>query len=428
MAWNGTGTFNRIYSWVADKAAAIDITGSRMDTDTNDIVSNGLGNCLTRDGQGQPTANLPMNGFKHTGAAAGSSSGDYATFGQLTNGTVPFDGTTITGTSFVSSGSYTGTSFVSSGSYTGTSFVSSGSYIFSDGTELNSAISLGTRNRFINGGMAIDQRHAGASQTITAGAALAYTIDRWYAFCTGANVTGQRVGGTASDQFYYVFTGASSNATTGFGQRIEAANSFDLAGTTATLSVSLASSSLTTVTWTAYYANSTDAFGSLASPTKTQFATGSFTITSTLTRYTASVSVPSAATTGIEVVFTTGALGATQTLTYSASQIEPGSVATPLDRPLIGDVYDKCLRYYRVVTTYIQNIGASGAASLCSFPAGIPEMRVTPTATQINPGTSTNSSSFSCTVIAANLISWNAIPGTGYWYWINPVYGLSAEL
>jgi hypothetical protein len=30
MAWNGTGTFNRIYSWVADKAAAIDITGSRM--------------------------------------------------------------------------------------------------------------------------------------------------------------------------------------------------------------------------------------------------------------------------------------------------------------------------------------------------------------------------------------------------------------
>ena len=46
-------------------------------------------------------------------------------------------------------------------------------------------------NRIINGAMNIDQRNAGASQTITAAAALAYTVDRWYAYCTGANVTGQ---------------------------------------------------------------------------------------------------------------------------------------------------------------------------------------------------------------------------------------------
>ena len=52
----------------------------------------------------------------------------------------------------------------------------------------------GFKNRIINGGMKIDQRNAGASQTITAAAALAYTVDRWYAYCTGANVTGQRVG------------------------------------------------------------------------------------------------------------------------------------------------------------------------------------------------------------------------------------------
>lgn len=38
---------------------------------------------LFRDGSNAPTANLPMGAFKHTGAAAGSATGDYATFEQL---------------------------------------------------------------------------------------------------------------------------------------------------------------------------------------------------------------------------------------------------------------------------------------------------------------------------------------------------------
>lgn len=61
MPWNGSGVFNRIFSWVADKNAALDIIASRMDTDTNDIVANGLGNCITRDGQGQPIASIIPN-------------------------------------------------------------------------------------------------------------------------------------------------------------------------------------------------------------------------------------------------------------------------------------------------------------------------------------------------------------------------------
>jgi hypothetical protein len=113
------------------------------------------------------------------------------------------------------------------------------------------------RNIFINGSFGIDQRRDGSSQTFTAAAALAYSVDRWYGYCTGANVTGQRIAGTAPDQFFYRFTGATSNTLVGFGQRIEAANSFHFAGQTATLSVSLASSSLTSVTWTAFYANTT---------------------------------------------------------------------------------------------------------------------------------------------------------------------------
>lgn len=86
MPWNGSGTFNRIFSWVADKAAGLDIIASRMDTDTNDIAAQGFGNCLTRDGQGQPTANLPMAGFRHTGVQNAVTRSDYSSFGQVQDG------------------------------------------------------------------------------------------------------------------------------------------------------------------------------------------------------------------------------------------------------------------------------------------------------------------------------------------------------
>ena len=86
IPWNGAGNFNRIYSWVADKAAGLDIIASRMDADTNDLSTNGFGNCLTRDGQGQPTASLPMAGFRHTGVQNAVNRTDYAAFGQLQDG------------------------------------------------------------------------------------------------------------------------------------------------------------------------------------------------------------------------------------------------------------------------------------------------------------------------------------------------------
>ena len=203
------------------------------------------------------------------------------------------------------------------------------------------------RNVLTNGAFIIDQRNSGASQTITAGAALAYTVDRWYAYCTGANITGARVAGAAPSRYYYRFTGATSNTAVGFGQRIETDNSLHLAGRNATLSVSLASTSLTSITWTAYYATTTDTFGTLASPTRTSIATGAFTINSTLTRYSANISVPSAATTGIEIVFTGGALLGSQTLTFDDAQLELGSVATPFEQRPIGIEIALCHRYYR---------------------------------------------------------------------------------
>lgn len=241
---------------------------------------------------------------------------------------------------------------------------------------------LGFRNTLTNGSFQVDQRNSSAAQTITSGAVLAYTADRWYAYCTGANVTGQRIAGSAPYQYNYQFTGATSNTLVGFGQRIEAANSFNYAGNTATLSASIKSSSLTSITWTLYYATTTDTFGTIASPTRTQIATGTFTISATLTNYTAQIVVPAAATTGLELVFTTGALVASQTLVFAGIQLEQNYQPTPFEQRPIGVELALCQRYYQRIVdpagTGVNN-GASQATRM-TFPLKT-QMRASPTST-----------------------------------------------
>ena len=238
------------------------------------------------------------------------------------------------------------------------------------------------RNRLINGNMAIDQRNSGASQTITAAAALAYTVDRWYAYCTGANVTGQQVAGATAGQYRYQFTGAASVTAIGFAQRIETLNSADLSGTTATLSVDMSNSLLTTVTWTAYYANTSNTFGTLASPTVTSIATGTFTVTSSIARYSANISIPSAAVTGIQILFTVGAQ-TSGTWVIGNVQLEPGALATPYEYNPTNDQLAQCQRYYLRYTSGASNaryaLGrvdtTSTAKSIIPFPV---LMRVAP--------------------------------------------------
>ena len=217
---------------------------------------------------------------------------------------------------------------------------------------LNTPNTFGFKNRIINGGMVIDQRNAAASQTFTAAGALAYSVDRWYGYCTGANVTGQQVAGATTPtvtQNRYRFTGAASVTAVGFGQRIEQKNSYDLAGSTCTLSADLGiSATLTTVTWTAYYATTTaDTFGSLASPTVTSIATGTFTVGATVANFSANISIPAAATTGIQILFTVGALTAGLTWTIGNVQLEKGSTATSFDYRDYGREFIMCQRYYQ---------------------------------------------------------------------------------
>jgi hypothetical protein len=162
-----------------------------------------------------------------------------------------------------------------------------------------------------------------------------------YAFTTGANATGQRVAGSGNNQYNYQITGAASVTSVHFGQKIESFNSYDLAGTTATLSVNLANSLLTTVTWVAYYAGATDNWTGFAT---VQIATGTFTVNSTLTQYTAQINIPSAATTGIWIDLSVGSQ-TSGTWTIGKLQLEKGSTATSFDFRSYGTELALCQRY-----------------------------------------------------------------------------------
>jgi len=210
------------------------------------------------------------------------------------------------------------------------------------------------RNRIINGAMAIDQRNAGAAQTITTAAA-AYTVDRWLASCTGANVTGQRVAGSGSTQYRYQFTGAASVTAINFTQRIEQLNSYDLAGSTITISVDLANSLLTSVSWALSYANTADTFSAT-----TSISSGTFTVSSTVTRYSVQVLLPAGATTGLQLQLSVGAQ-TSGTWTIGNVQVEAGTIATPFERRPQGQEFLLCQRYYE------QDLLTNGPAGYVAF-------------------------------------------------------------
>jgi hypothetical protein len=197
--------------------------------------------------------------------------------------------------------------------------------------------------------MYIAQRATSATVTAGTGVPTASTgypcVDRFFVYSTGANVTAAQVAGSGANKNLLQVTGAASVTAVGIGQRIEQLNSYDLAGQTCTLSVSIANSVLTTVTWTASYATTADTFGTIGTPTKTQIATGTFTVSSTLTRYTANISVPAAATTGVEILFTVGAQ-TSGTWQVGNVQFEAGSIATPFERRLFPQEMNLCMRYF----------------------------------------------------------------------------------
>ena len=229
------------------------------------------------------------------------------------------------------------------------------------------------RNRLINGAMAVDQRNDGASQSLSPG--VKYTVDRWFVNASGGTVTGQRVAGASANQYRYRNTGAAGVSGIDFCQRIEAVNSADLAGQTVTISVDLANSLLSSVTWRLQYANAVDNFSGV-----TTVASGSWTVSSTVGRYTAQVSVPAGATTGLQLTFSVAAQ-TSGTWTIGNAQLEPGSAATQFERRSIGYETAACQRYYYQPnsTYFYQQYASSGSQNIAApffFPV---TMRAAPT-------------------------------------------------
>lgn len=93
MGWNGSGGYTLPEDFTADLAAgppASTVAASKVDNQFDDIKG-GLINCLTRDGQNSPSANISWNNQKITNLAAPTSGGD------ATNKTY-VDGLTYAGT------------------------------------------------------------------------------------------------------------------------------------------------------------------------------------------------------------------------------------------------------------------------------------------------------------------------------------------
>jgi hypothetical protein len=280
--------------------------------------------------------------------------------------------------------------------------------------------------------MRIDQRNAGVAQTFTAGSN-AYTVDRWFVLCTGANVTGQQVAGAAANQYRYQLTGAAGVTGITFAQRIEALNCADFAGKTVTLSVDLSNSLLSSVSWALRYANATDNWTS-----NTLIANGAFTgITGTSSRKSIQIDVPSAATGGLMLQLAAGAL-TSGTVTIGNVQLEEGTVATPFERRSYGQELALCQRYYQVFTSFsIEGYANAGNTRAVTVPVFFPvQMRATPTRAVITAGAFTNVRGSSTAYAGLGLNGLTTTyasasaeaTGAGLCQYINATESMSAEL
>jgi hypothetical protein len=105
MAFDGSGNFNRLYSWVSDKNNGINITASRVDQEDSGFAA-GLTLCVTRDGQGKMAANfLPQADATYDVGSVGARWGNGFFSGNLTIG----GSLTVGGTAVSNSGSWTST-------------------------------------------------------------------------------------------------------------------------------------------------------------------------------------------------------------------------------------------------------------------------------------------------------------------------------
>lgn len=215
--------------------------------------------------------------------------------------------------------------------------------------------SFGFKNRLINPAFSVSQEFGTSSTSVTAGGAIKYVVDQWYASCTGANITAQLITGISDQKYSLRLTGASGNTTATLGQRMEGINCIDLKNQNIAVSFKSKASSNKTITWTAFYANSENVFSS-----KTSIASGTLNITTTVNDYSFSFNGGANAGNGIAIEFSVGGLGSTETIDFDKMQFERSAIATEFEKRSIQNELSACQRYFEIGYSSISGYHVAG--------------------------------------------------------------------
>lgn len=266
------------------------------------------------------------------------------------------------------------------------------------------------RNRFINGGMVVDQRNAGASRSCSA-TVITYVLDRWFLYPSGATLTAQQVTGTnVNSPFAFRITGAAGSTACNFEQRIENLNTNDLASQVVTVSFRVWCSGA--ISNASVYALSPTVVNNYASTTAS--FTTAITLNSGLNTIRVTGTLNSTANLGqaVGIAFNSG-IGSGVTVDISEAQLEVGTAATPFERRQYGQELALCQRYYEINNALWTFNGGSSPFS-CSFRV---TKRATPTITvatsggatvSVSGGNYTGTDAFRVTSTAASDFTWTA--------------------
>jgi hypothetical protein len=286
----------------------------------------------------------------------------------------------------------------------------------------------GFKNRIINGAMTVNQR---AISSLSSGVGVVtYTVDRMFVFATGAAVTvNQYTGANFGSGITSVLqvVGAASNTVANIGQRIEAANTKDLAGGNATVSFWIYQNTGSTQTIT------TNIFAPTASDNWSgQTTVGSFTSSvpnATWTYCTGTVAINSNAQYGLAVATGNIAVVSGQQFAVGNLQLEKGSTATSFDYRPYGTELALCQRYYAITRGQARWF-ASGASQAMNTPAYWPVvMRASPTAAIGTNGGQSNVASSQLAALTAYGGRFEIVStASGDSYMIDAVLTATAEL